>query len=99
VAVRALGGAAPLVSYIAIGYCSTDPANPQSTPCQQGFIAETSTVEREMRLVIAGVAGFGGALLPYVLPPTTVAAAREIDRLRFGVDGHGGAFVGYSATF
>jgi hypothetical protein len=93
------GLTAPIVSFIAIGYCSTDPANPQSTPCQQGFIAETSTIEREMRLVVAGVAGVGGALLPYLIPPTTVSAAREIDRIRFGVDGRGGAFVGYSTTF
>jgi hypothetical protein len=90
------GVTAPVVSFIAIGYCSGDPNN--HTPCQQGFIASTSTVERELRLVLAGVTGFGGALLPYVFPPTTFAAARELDRLRFGVDGHG-AFVGYSTTF
>jgi|CZKU01.1.fsa_nt_gi hypothetical protein len=93
------GFTAPIVSFIAIGYCSLDPDNPATTPCQQGFIASTSTFEREMRLVLAGVAGFGGALLPYLIPPTTVRAAREIDRLRIGVDGRGGGFIGYSGTF
>jgi hypothetical protein len=93
------GFTAPIVSYIAIGTCTTDPDNAQSTPCQQGFITATSDFEREMRLVVAGLAGFGGALLPYLIPPTTVSAARELDRIRFGVDGHGGAFVGYAATF
>ncbi len=57
-----------------------------------------STVEREMHLVTAGVLGFGGALLPYLLPPRTWAAARSLDRLRFGFDARGG-FVGYAATF
>jgi hypothetical protein len=99
------GATAPIISFIAIGYCSDDDdgrvdasGTPRPPLCQQGFISYETTFEREMRLVIAGAAGVGGALLPYLLPPKTVAAARELDRLRFGVDGHGG-FVGYSGTF
>jgi hypothetical protein len=92
------GVTAPVVSFITIGYCSSDGDQPNPHLCQQGFIASTSTVERAMRLVIAGVAGFGGALLPYALPPTTLAAARELDKVRLGTDGHG-AFIGYSMTF
>jgi hypothetical protein len=57
-----------------------------------------STPEREAHLVVAGVAGFGGALLPYLFPPSTVRAARELNRLRFGYDGRSGYF-GYGGTF
>jgi hypothetical protein len=57
-----------------------------------------STFEREMHVVAAGVAGAAGALVPYLIPPRTWAAARELDRIRFGADGHGG-FLSYSATF
>jgi hypothetical protein len=57
-----------------------------------------TTPEREAHLVVAGVTAFGAALLPYLLPPTTWAAARELDRIRFGADPHG-AFVGYTRTF
>jgi hypothetical protein len=77
------GVTAPIVNAIAIGY---------NLPVQW------TTFEREMHLVAAGVAGFGGALLPYLLPPRTWAAAREIDRIRLGADGHG-AFIEYGATF
>ena len=60
---------------------------------------EWTTFDREMHIVVAGVAGFGGALLPYVFPPRTWAAAREIERIRFASDGRGGFFVGYAARF
>jgi hypothetical protein len=87
------GVTAPVVNGIAIGtYCAT-PA------CQGGLPADWSTFEREMHLVTAGLAGFGGALLPYLLPPRTWSAARELDRLRFGADGRGGVFVGYAMSF
>jgi hypothetical protein len=58
-----------------------------------------TTFERQMHLVAAGVAAFGGALLPYVVPPRTWSAAREIDHIRFGADGRGGAFLRYETTF
>ncbi len=67
------GATAPLVYGIAIG----------TLPI------EWSTFEREMHLVAAGLAGVTGAFLPYLLPPRTWAAAREIDRIRFGADAHG----------
>jgi hypothetical protein len=86
------GATAPIVNAIAIGSCSP-PA------CQGGLPAGWSTFEREMHLVTAGLAGFGGALIPYLLPPRTWAAAREIDRIRFGADGRGNAFVGYELSF
>lgn len=79
------GATAPIVNAIAIG--------------SYNLPLEWSTEERAMHLVVAGVAGFGGALLPYLLPPRTWAAARELDRLRFGTDGHGNAYIGYSAVF
>jgi hypothetical protein len=77
------GATAPVINGIAIGY---------------NLPIEWSNFEREMHLVAAGVAGFGGALLPYLLPPRTWAAAREIDRLRFGFDARG-AFIGYGLDF
>ena len=57
-----------------------------------------STAERSMRLVIAGVAGAGGALLPYVFPPRTWRASRELERLRAGADNKG-AFLSYTLRF
>jgi hypothetical protein len=77
------GATAPLVNGIAVG-----PLPPF-----------WSTFESQMHLVAAGVAGFAGALLPYVIPPRTWAAARELERLRFEVDGRGNPFVGYVGTF
>jgi hypothetical protein len=77
------GATAPIANAIAIGY--TQPAS-------------WSDFERAMHVVAAGVAGFGGALLPYVLPPRTWTAARELDRIRFGMDARG-AFIGYVGSF
>jgi hypothetical protein len=86
------GVTAPVVYGIAIGSCSP-PA------CQGGLPAGWTTPEREGHIIAAGVAGFGGALLPYLLPPRTWSAAREIDRIRFGIGGNGDFFVGYGAAF
>jgi hypothetical protein len=77
------GVTAPVVTGIAVG----------SPPLQW------STLESEMHLVAAGVAAFGGALLPYVLTPRTWAAARELDHLRLGVDARGQPFAAYTGTF
>jgi hypothetical protein len=55
-------------------------------------------LEREMHVVTAGVFGFAGAFLPYLVPPKTWAAAREIDRLRVSASAQG-AFIGYVGTF
>jgi hypothetical protein len=60
------GATAPIVNGIAIG----------TLPI------EWSTFEREMHVAVAAVFGFGGALLPYVLPPRTLAAARELEHIR-----------------
>ncbi len=57
-----------------------------------------STTERSLRLVLAGAGGAIGALLPYVMPPRTWRAAKELERIRAGADARG-AFVGYSLTF
>ncbi len=77
------GATAPVINGIAIG------------PLPDSW----STFEREMHLVTAGVVAFGAALLPYLLPPTTWTAARQLDGLRFGADARGGAFIGYAARF
>jgi hypothetical protein len=78
------GATAPIVNGIAIG--SND------------LPVDWSTPERELHVVAAAVAGFGGALVPYAFPPRTWAAARELDRIRFGADGRG-AFVRYGFAF
>jgi hypothetical protein len=59
---------------------------------------EWSTEERAMRIVTSGVAGAVGALVPYLLPPRTWRAARELERLRLEGDQHR-AFVGYTLRF
>jgi hypothetical protein len=56
--------------------------------------------ERTMRLVIASGMGVTGALLPYLLPPKTWRAAKELERLRAGATEDGrGAFVSWSLRF
>jgi hypothetical protein len=57
-----------------------------------------STTERSMRLVLAGAGGTLGALLPYLLPPKTWRAKKQLERIRAGATVHGG-FVGYSVSF
>jgi hypothetical protein len=77
------GATAPIVNGIAVGDL------PQAW----------TTEERVWHLVVAGLAGFGGALLPYVLPPRTWVAARELEHIRLGLDAHGGPFVQYGFRF
>ena len=82
------GATAPIVDGIITG----------SDPALHNGPNEWTTLEREMHLVVAGVAGFAGAFLPYLLPPRSWAAARELDHLRLGADGHG-VSLGYSVAF
>ena len=54
--------------------------------------------ERSARVFIAAGAGVLGSLFPYILPPRTWAAAKEIERMR--VQGMpGGAQVSYTLAF
>jgi hypothetical protein len=57
-----------------------------------------STTERSLRLVLSGTTGALGALLPYLLPPKTWRAKKELEHLRAGATAQG-AFVGYSMSF
>lgn len=57
-----------------------------------------STTERSMRLVLAGTGGVLGALVPYLLPPKTWRAAKQLERIRAGADAHA-AFLSYSLKF
>ena len=87
------GATAPIVNGIAIG----------DLPVQW------STFERGMHVAVAAVFGFGGALLPYVLPPRTLSAARELERIRLeplltgaaygGPRAAPGLYLGYVAPF
>jgi hypothetical protein len=56
--------------------------------------------EREMRVALASGMGVVGTLLPYLIPPKTWSAARELEHLRAGTtaDGRGG-FVSWSVRF
>lgn len=54
--------------------------------------------ERSARVFVPMATGAAGALLPYLLPPKTWRAMREIQRLRLGADAQG-AFVGFGTTF
>ena len=57
-----------------------------------------SVSERRFRLVAGAGGGFVGALLPYVLPPKTWRAAKELEKIRLGGDTAGG-FVTYTVRF
>jgi hypothetical protein len=77
------GATAPVIDSIVIG----------------GYPQQWSTVERSMHVLTAGVAGFAGALVPYILPPRTWAAARELQHLRVeGTTGVGLQFA-YAVSF
>ena len=68
---------------------------------ETGTIPTTwSNAERVMRLVVASGLGIAGALLPYVLPPKTWRAAKELEHLRASptADGRGG-FVSWGVRF
>ncbi len=93
------GVTAPVVNGISVGYCTDQPTATSSHQCQGGLPGNWDDTERVTHVVVAGVAGFGGALLPYLIPPSTWRAAREIDRIRVGADGRGNAFLSYSGSF
>jgi hypothetical protein len=57
-----------------------------------------SNGERSMRLVLAGAGGAIGSLLPYLIPPRTWRAKKQLEHIRAGATAQGG-FVGYSITF
>jgi hypothetical protein len=78
------GVTAPIVNAIAIG---------------SNLPQDWTTRDREIHVEVAALAGFSGALLPYLVPPRTTAAARELHRIRFAPDGRGGAFLSYAAPF
>jgi hypothetical protein len=79
------GATAPIINGIAIG--------------SYDLPLSWSNEERVMHVVVAGVAGFAGALVPYLLPPATWRAARELERIRLGTDGRSAVFVGYAIRF
>jgi hypothetical protein len=82
------GATAPVINGIAIGSTLPD---------------SWLTDEREAHVIAAALAGFAGALAPYLLPPRTWAAARELERVRLGIastpQGQRSAFIGYERRF
>jgi hypothetical protein len=82
-AFAALAGAtAPIIDYIAIG------------PVPDAW----TDAERVSRIIIAGTFAFGAALIPYLIPPKTVRAARELVNLRATVSAQS-SFVSYTFHF
>jgi len=67
---------------------------------EQGFNfnPEMKVPERQARIFVAGGSAFLGALIPYVLPPKTWRAARELERLR-AAPLESGVFIGWSGRF
>ncbi len=57
-----------------------------------------SVSERRFRVLASAAGGFGGAMLPYLLPPKTWRAAKELQNLRVGADATG-SWVSYSVRF
>jgi hypothetical protein len=83
-ALALLGAAtAPIINGIAVG---------------PNFPLEWSDTERAMHVVTAIGFGFVGALLPYLLPPKTWRAQKELERIRAGADAHG-AYLRYTIAF
>jgi hypothetical protein len=59
---------------------------------------EWSVFERSSRIFIASSAGIFGALFPYLVPPRTWAAKKEIEKMRVqGIPG--GAMLGWGTAF
>jgi hypothetical protein len=58
-----------------------------------------SPAERVMRLVIASGTGVVGSIMPYVLPPRTWRAARELEHLNVTTTPARGAVLSYAVVF
>jgi hypothetical protein len=54
--------------------------------------------ERWVRHIVPVGTAIAGAFIPYLLPPRTWAAKKELERIRFGGDGTS-AFVSYTVAF
>jgi len=59
---------------------------------------EWAVRERFFRIVASSAGGLTGALLPYLLPPKTWRAAKELESIRAGAD-TSGVFFSYSLRF
>ena len=76
------GATAPVLDYIAIG------------PVPDAW----GNGERVSRVVIAGTIAFGAAFIPYLIPPKTVWAARQLQHLRANISAQS-SFVSYTLQF
>lgn len=54
--------------------------------------------ERMARVFVSAGTGVIGSLMPYILPPKTLRAARELEKIRAGGDGQS-VFIGYRFQF
>lgn len=76
------GMTAPIIDYVSIG----------PVPDQW------SNGERVSRVVLASTFAFGAAFIPYLLPPKTMRAAHELEKIRATVSAQG-AFATYTVHF
>ena len=60
--------------------------------------SDWTTAERASRLALAGVTGFAGALVPYLIPPRTFRAARQLESLRINATARG-VSLGVTVSF
>ena len=59
-----------------------------------------SDAERSSRVIVTGLTAFGAAFLPYLLPPSTWRAAKELENLRLRYDtGLRAPVIGYGFAF
>lgn len=68
------------------------------TGAPYGRTLEWAVSERAVHFIVPAFTGFAGALLPYLFPPKTWRAAREIERIRGGVSTTG-AYASYTFLF
>ena len=79
--------------------CSRAPPRRSSTtsrsvPCPIAW----SSGERASRIILAGTIAFGTAFIPYLIPPKTVWAARQLQHLRATVSAQS-SYVSYTFHF
>ena len=87
----------PMIFAIALFSVATAPF--VANVAHGGIQPEWPIWERAMTVLLPIGTGFGGTFLPLLLPPRTYSAAKELEKLRLGVDKNGGVSIGYRFAF
>ncbi len=88
----------PMAFAVALFAGATAPVAVAITEALPSAPPDWSNEERVLHVVLPGVIAFGSALLPYLLAPKTMRAARELQRLRASADGRS-AMLSYTLQF